>query len=106
MQNDVVGVNEKGIDNLILEIYDYVEKIKGQLNQFEDLVDSTKNFYQSESGENFRNRFVELKDNFQVVNDNILSYSVELSRVKEKHYGISIDLSNELRQKSNKFENK
>lgn len=84
--NKVSGINEQGIDRLILDIADYAEKIQKNYNLIEELVDSTSNFLKGDIGTNYRNNFTKnFKYNFQTINKNILSYTSDLSLVKRRY---------------------
>ena len=79
MSETLSGINEE-------KIYDYADKINVILSSVEDLVDSTKEYYVCDSADLFRNRFLEFKDNFKIVNDNILSLTTEFTSVKNNYY--------------------
>ena len=57
MRYNEVGINLDSIDKLILDIYNYAERVNKTLNQISDVVDQTKNFYACESADNYRNKF-------------------------------------------------
>ena len=44
-QQEVFGINEPKLDNLVLEIGEIAERIKAQFLELEDLVDGTVSFY-------------------------------------------------------------
>lgn len=87
-QQEVFGINEPKLDNLVLEIGEIAERIKAQFLELEDLVDGTVSFYECECGTNFRNSFAKLRQNFPIVNKNILCYSQDLVKVKARIYGV------------------
>ncbi len=79
---NVVGINEQKIDKLINEIYFYSNRIKMVLDQADSIVENTNSFYDCESAKMFRSAFEKYKRNFNIINKNILSYSDDLSSVK------------------------
>lgn len=85
MESRLAGINEDKIDRLILDIYDYADKVNSIFNRIDELVDSTKDFYNCESAELFRNKFLEFKQNFKVVNENILGYAGEITSAKNNY---------------------
>lgn len=85
-QTDVFGVNEPKLDLLVLDIGETAERISNKLNLIDKLVYDTSSFYECESGNVFRANFEKIKDNFPVVNRNILAYSADLVRAKGKVY--------------------
>ena len=76
------GINEQTINQLNLDIYDYVEKINNTLSQIEHLVDESRSYFISDDGEDFRRRFESLSVNFPIVCQNILSYVDDLNKAK------------------------
>ena len=64
MRYNEVGINLDSIDKLILDIYNYAERVNKTLNQISDVVDQTKNFYACESADNYRNKFNSPKVNW------------------------------------------
>lgn len=94
------GVNEEKLDKLVIEIYDYADKIKSILNEVDDLVTSTNNFFICDSGTEFRNKFNTLKTNFSNVNGNIISYAEDLVNAKISFQKIDSDLSIKTREEA------
>ena len=85
MQKDVVGFNEEKMNKLIIEIFDYANKVNKIFNQANELIENTKTFYDCESGNKFREKYMTLSDNYKIINQNILSYAKELTTVKKKY---------------------
>ncbi len=96
------GVNEEKLDKLVIEIYDYADKIKLILNEVDDLVASTNNFFICDSGTDFRNKFNTLKTNFSIVNGNIISYAEDLVNAKISFQKIDSDMSIKTREEAKK----
>ena len=78
MRYNEIGINIDSIDKLILDIYNYAERVNKTLNQITDVVDQTKNFYDCEAAQNYRNKFNSFKTNFNVINKNLNSYAEDL----------------------------
>ena len=85
MQNkDTFGINEARIDKLIMEIFDYANRVNKIFNQADDLIEKSKAFYDCDSGRKFREKYVSLSDNYRTINQNLLSYARELTTVKKE----------------------
>lgn len=96
------GINEEKLDKLVIEIYDYADKIKLLLNEVDDLVAETNNFYICDNGNDFRNKFNTLKTNFTIVNGNIISYAEDLVNAKISFQKIDSDMSIKTREEAKK----
>lgn len=81
----VAGINVRGLDRLILDINDYAERIKIKYNLIEELIENASECLKGDIGNQYKNRLILLKKNFSVINNNILSYSSDLSLVKKKY---------------------
>jgi len=76
------AISDVGIDNVMLDIIEYATDINRILNNISDLISDTDKFFNCESGEEFRSKFEELKNDFPMMNENILSYNTDLLSVK------------------------
>lgn len=81
MKENVIGINDELLKKLILEIYEYRDKVSKLLEDAEILVDSTNSFYNSNDGVNFRNKFKTFSANFPTFLENIRSYGEDLEYV-------------------------
>ncbi len=79
------GINESKISIIKGEIQDYATRINSIFGDMTTLVEESKNYFNCESGDLFRNHFLLLKENFSVVNQNILNYADDLTNV-QLHY--------------------
>ena len=79
------GISIEGIDKLMSDILDYVDKSNKILNQIDDLVDETSSYFSCESGDKFREKFEMLKAGTPIINSNILSYNTDLMNVKHNY---------------------
>lgn len=79
--NKIVGIDKQKLKKIILNIYEYRDKINTIFNDAEYLIDETKQYYDSDDGDYFRNEFSKLCSNKAVVLSNIKSYCEDLERV-------------------------
>jgi len=93
-----VGINLDSIDKLILDIYNYAERVNKTLNQISDVVDQTKNFYACESADNYRNKFNSFRTNFKVVNKNLISYAEDLIKLKNRYQNMSDEMTQTIKK--------
>lgn len=77
----IIGINEPNLKKLILEIYEYRDKISKVLNTAESLIYDTANYYKSEDGDELRKKFDLFSSNFDVFLKNIQSYGEDLEQV-------------------------
>lgn len=74
-------INSEKLKKLILTIYEYRDKISKNLEDSKQLVDSTKDFYKSQDGEEYRKKFEIFYDNYLVFLENIKSYGLDLEYI-------------------------
>ena len=79
------GVNEQKLATLLAKIQDDLEKLEKRFNQLETVIDSTKAFFKSDSASGYRNSYENMKYNFSIVKKNILSYTNDLTKVKNSY---------------------
>lgn len=92
MQNEL-GINEKKLNSLILDIYNYSEKINKTLNQISEVVDKTKKIYSSKEADLYRNKYENFRVNYVNVIKNINRYAEDLILVKQKYSNFDINAS-------------
>ena len=100
MGQNVVGINEQAIDNLILDIYDYADRINVILNSLEDTFDKYADCFMDASSSNFKYKLDQLKSNFPIVNNNIKSYADDLIKVKNSFVNVSVDMAQLIKNKA------
>lgn len=93
MRYNEVGINLDSIDKLILDIYNYAERVNKTLNQISDVVDQTKTFYNCEDADNYRNKFNSFRTNFKIVNQNLISYAEDLIKLKNRYQNMSVEMT-------------
>ena len=86
MSKEIVsGISATGIDRLILDLYDYSEKCNKLSNEIRDMVSSTKDFYNTIDGNEFRKSFENFSIGTEKLNKNILSIVSDLNKVKASY---------------------
>lgn len=93
MRQDVIGINEQAIEKLILDVYDYADRINNILNAMDDVVQGTTSYFNDDSSNNFRHKFEQLKINFPIVNHNIQTYGEDLVRLKNNYFNTVSDVT-------------
>ena len=105
MRYNKIGVNVDGIDKLILDIYNYAEKINKTLNQITNVVEQTKSFYDCDIANDYRNKFNNFKTNFNIINKNIQSYAEDLIKLKNKYRDVDMNITNDVLNAIRKMQN-
>ena len=83
MENtNIKGINENEIDSITLNLYNYVEKIKGVFNSIDLIVDSTSDYYIGSDGDHFRAVYNLFRDNYQIVYEKISVYADALKKTQ------------------------
>lgn len=93
MRYNEIGINLDSIDKLILDIYNYAEKVSKTLNEISDVVDNTKKNYCCDEADSYRKKFNDFKTNFKVVNNNLISYAEDLIKLKNRYQNMSDDMT-------------
>lgn len=101
-----IGINVDSVDKLILDIYNYAEKINKTLNQISDIMDQTRNNCMLDEINVLVNKFESFKANFPVVNKNLISYANDLIILKNKYQNIDMDLTQKVKMAITKVDNK
>ena len=79
-----IGMNETGIDTLAMDTMQVAMIANDYLNKIIDIMNSTKEHYQCESGDEMRRRFNEFSADFPIVIQNIENYAYSLKKAKAK----------------------
>jgi uncharacterized protein YukE len=82
---NVSGISVTGIDRLILDLYDYSEKCNMLCNEIREMISSTKNYYNTEDGNEFRKKYENYNLGTEKLNKNILSIVSDLNKVKSNY---------------------
>lgn len=104
MRYNEVGINLDSVDKLILDIYNYAERVNKTLNQISDVVDQTKTFYVCDAADNYRNKFNSFRTNFNVVNKNLVSYAEDLIKLKNRYQNMSDEITQTINKAIAKIE--
>jgi hypothetical protein len=95
---DVFGINEDKLGKLILDIYDYVERINMIINSVDDIMnDIEQNFKVSDKNILIKKNLY-FRDNLINIKNNILSYADELINVKKGYREISQDVASTVKE--------
>ena len=100
----VLSINEEGIDRLVLDLYDHFEKINSILNQINDLIYDSKNYFNCPANDELVKQYSEMKLNIDNFKDNVSSYSTDLIKVKNKFRQKSSELSATVMQQVTKIQ--
>ena len=99
---DLISVNEEAIDKLVLDLYDYSERINNVLNQINDLVNYSSTYFKGQISNDIVGKYNSLKISLENFKRNIYSYSSDLVKVKNQFRNRASDLTLEVkRQASN-----
>lgn len=79
-----IGMNEAGIDTLAMDTMQMAMIANDYLNKIIDIMNSTKEHYQSEAADEMRRRFNEFSADFPIVIQNIENYAYSLKKAKSK----------------------
>lgn len=105
MIQDVRGINEEKIDYLILDIYDYADRINQILNNIDELILKSNDYYNCESNVIFVNHYKELSFNSQILKQNILTTASDLVKAKHHYNNINDELKKVALQGINNINN-
>lgn len=93
----LVGVNEDKIDKLVLDIYDYIERINNVLNNMENEMDKTASCFDCSAGRDLRSRFNEQKSMFPIIRENFMKDAELLIKVKSRTGDFSKELAGKIK---------
>jgi len=79
---DLIAINEEGLDKLALSIYDYSERINNIFNQIDDLIIQSKEYFDCQLNNDMYIKYQSIIDSIKNVKLNISSYSTDLIKVK------------------------
>lgn len=98
MRYNEIGINIDSIDKLILDIYNYVERINKTLNQITDVVEQTKFFYDCESAKKYRAKFNDFSTNFEIINKNLKGYAEDMIKLKNRYQKVDENLTDTVKK--------
>lgn len=85
MQENLVAINSENLKKLILDIYEYRDKMSKILEDAELLVQSSKLYYTSKDGDKFREKFKSFSSTFPMFLSNVRSYGQDLENVLQNY---------------------
>lgn len=98
MRYNEVGINIDSIDKLILDIYNYAERINKTLNQISNVVDQTKSFYECDAANAYRRKFNSFRTNFSVIDKNLKSYADDLIKLKNRYQNVDRNITDTIKK--------
>lgn len=101
---NISGIDDEKLGYLVLDIYDYVDRINQVLNQIDEIMLLSDNYFKCESADKIRNHYKELKDNFPILKENIMNCSESLIKVKHQYTNIDSELKKVALQGINKID--
>jgi hypothetical protein len=79
-----IGMNETGIDTLAMDTMQVAMIANDYLNKIIDIMNGTKEHFQSEAGDEIRKRFNDFSADFPIIIQNIENYAYSLKKAKAK----------------------
>lgn len=89
--NNVMGINEEKLTATIASINDDILKISNIFENMETIMADSGKCLSGELGNSMQAKFNEIKFNFPIVKKNLLTYSTELTNIKNNFIGYSIN---------------
>lgn len=100
MNHDLSGINEDGMDKLILDIRYYQNRLIHIFQQMTEVMEQTSTYFIGPYGDNVRNRFQIIRSQFPVIQNNLDNYIADLLKVKNQYQNISSDIAIEWEKKT------
>lgn len=98
---DLISINESRLDRLVLDIGDHLEKINNILNQINDLILDSKNYFASPVNNKMISVYESMKLNINNFKFNVSTYSSDLIKVKVSFKQKASDIAQQVRDKAN-----
>lgn len=99
--NNIIGINEEGLDKVVLDFYNYIEIINKKFIEISDIVEKLNNDFQSDCGTELLRKMNNSITLFEEVNTKLTNYADELSNVKMKYQDVSSNIANDTIKHSN-----
>ena len=100
--NDVSGINEASLDQIMMDIVDACGQLKDNMNTINEIVVNSQNYFVGPAGDEFRQKFSKNNSQFTILNDNILSCKSDLMQVKLSYMQMEKVSSDDLKEASKK----
>jgi len=101
---ELIGVNDDKIDALILDVYDFIEKINSALNKIESEVDRVSLNCDCSAIRSLKTKFSEQRAYFPIISSDLVKYTEILMKVKARTIDFSSDLGMNIKRDSSKVE--
>ena len=85
VNSDIYGYNFDAMDNLILDIYTKMERIKKNLDQMSTIVENCNACFNSVNMDLYNKKYDNFKTNYKNFIDNINYYADNFLFIKKKH---------------------
>lgn len=102
--NQASGINEERLDSLVLDIYDYAEKVNQILNSIDELIIKSNTYFKCESADKVRTHYQELDSSSTMLKQNMLNCANDLARVKYRYQEMNDDIKKIALQGMNKID--
>ena len=89
---NVSGIEEEKIGYLVLDIYDYVDRISQVLNQIDEIMLSSNDYFKCESGDKLRSHYKEIQNNHNILKQNLMNCSEGLIRAKNGYLNLDSEI--------------
>lgn len=93
MREDLIGINSDRVDQLVLDIYDYIEKINSILANITNEVNKASTLLDCNISTDLKNKYKEQQDEFIKYSNRLVSYTEKLISVKTGVSDLSLDLT-------------
>ncbi|MBE6150032.1 MAG: hypothetical protein E7170_04855 [Firmicutes bacterium] len=97
MNGEVTGIKENTLDSLVIHISDKADDIKRLFNSIDDEFNKIYNNFNCSVSSCFHTIYDEMKENYQIINENILSYSMDYAKVKNSYVEKNIEIVNQIK---------
>ena len=99
---DTKGINDYNIKKACLEIQDYANKLKNTLNEIDNKFDSLSISFQGSCFDEYKNKFLDLKESFPVIYNNISSYIDDFNALILRYENFTEKLSIQINKNAEK----
>lgn len=96
-QQRITSMEEQKMERLSLEVYDYLEHIKQIMNEMEEVVSKTKECFDCESGNYYRQVFQESHSKNKTIIENIGSIAEDIILAKNVYYHFDKKIHNDIK---------
>lgn len=107
MSNDVkLAIKEDGIANLIVEITDIADEISIIFDEIDDSVSKIKEYLSCSANADIDTKYEEIRKNYQIIKNNVISYSNDLVSLNVKMHDGEIQMKNLFNVKTSEITDK